>query len=157
MYKIFNKNKCEFIQEENWGNYLKKYMLIEAAGGVVKNGKSELLLIFRLDKWDLPKGKIEKDEAVRKAAIREVQEECGISEIEIIMELPVTYHTYELKGVAILKRTHWFEMLYSGRNTKLTPQLDEHITVARWMNKSDMKEALKNTYPLIQTVLEPFL
>lgn len=157
MHKIFDKYKCVFIQEDKWEEYVKQFNLIQAAGGVVKNSNAELLLIFRLEKWDLPKGKIERGEPIRVAALREVQEECGISEIEIIRELPATYHTYVLKGESVLKKTHWFEMYYSGEDNNLIPQLEENITEARWMNKEKMFEAMQNTYPLIQTVLEPYL
>src|SRR5438552_3388516 len=63
--------------------YLKKIMqslpLIEAAGGIVKNTDGAYLFIYRLDKWDLPKGKIEKGEKTKEAAVREVEEECGIT------------------------------------------------------------------------------
>ena len=53
--------------------------LIEAAGGLVKNENGDYLFIYRNDKWDLPKGKIEKDEKTKVAAVREVEEECGIA------------------------------------------------------------------------------
>ncbi|MBI2270108.1 MAG: NUDIX hydrolase [Bacteroidetes bacterium] len=139
-----------------WKEYRGLFQRIEAAGGVVKNRKDELLLIFRHKRWDLPKGKIEKGEEIKHAALREVQEECGIKEIKIIKELPSTYHTYLLKNKHVLKRTYWFEMNYSGSTDKLIPQLEESITDARWMNAKEVWEALKNTYPLIKEVLNPY-
>ena len=48
---------------------------IHAAGGLVRNIKGQYLFIFRNGKWDLPKGKIEKGEGIKSAAIREVEEE----------------------------------------------------------------------------------
>lgn len=139
-----------------WNDYSSIFKLVSAAGGVVKNNKGELLLIFRHKRWDLPKGKIEKNETVKVAAIREVQEECGLHEIEISKELPVTYHTYLLNEIHVLKKTFWFEMYFTGKNLKLTPQLEENITDARWMNVKEMRSAIKNTYPLIREVLNSF-
>jgi hypothetical protein len=43
-----------------WETYKSLYTIIEAAGGLVLNKASHALLIFRHQKWDLPKGKIEK-------------------------------------------------------------------------------------------------
>ena len=56
----------------------KSVTLIKAAGGLVKSAGNEYLFIYRNDKWDLPKGKVEKNEKVKEAAVREVEEECGI-------------------------------------------------------------------------------
>ena len=53
------------------------YTIIKAAGGVVEKNDS-ILLIHRLGKWDLPKGKLEKNEKSKTAAIREVFEETGL-------------------------------------------------------------------------------
>src|SRR5690606_16124356 len=55
-----------------------KHKIIKAAGGLVKNGEGDYLFIFRLGKWDLPKGKVESHEKMREAAVREVEEECGL-------------------------------------------------------------------------------
>lgn len=140
-----------------WNEYKGLFQTIDAAGGVVKNKSGELLLIFRHDRWDLPKGKIEKGEKINDAAIREVQEECGIQEIVITKELPATHHTYLLNDKHIIKKTYWFEMLYSGSADKLIPQLEESITDARWMNIQAVKQAMENTYPLIKEVLSSYL
>lgn len=134
-------------------NYFSIFNIIEAAGGVVKNKHNELLLIFRLGCWDLPKGKIEKGENVDEAAIREVQEECGIQQLKIINELTTSYHSYQLNGKHIIKKTYWYEMFYTGSNMTLVPQTEESITDARWMNARALATAMQNTYPLIQEVL----
>jgi 8-oxo-dGTP pyrophosphatase MutT (NUDIX family) len=140
-----------------WKEYICLFQAMPAAGGVVKNSKSELLLIFRHERWDLPKGKIEKGEPVDHAAIREVQEECGIIEIEIVKELPVTHHTYLLNDKHIIKKTSWFEMRYTGPDGKLIPQLEESITDVRWMDIGAVRKAMENTYPLIREVLGSYL
>ena len=127
--------------------------LIEAAGGIVKNPEGKYLFIYRNDKWDLPKGKIEKGEKVKEAAVREVEEECGIKVNTLEEKICKTYHTYIYKGEVVLKKTHWFKMGYKGK-AKLVPQLEEGITDVRWFKKEDVATIVKNTFPSIIDVLE---
>lgn len=133
-------------------SFRKCFTYIEAAGGKVFNSDGDILGIFRLGKWDLPKGKVEKGESIRDAAIREVEEECGISGLTIVKELNSTYHTYSLKGKQILKQTHWFEMSYSGSET-LVPQTEEDIQLVKWLPIEDLSEFQANTYASILDVL----
>ena len=131
---------------------------IKAAGGIVKNDKKEFLMIYRMQHWDLPKGKIEKDEKKKQAALREVEEECGISDLEITKKLDKTYHMYELNGKAIFKTTYWYEMSYKGKQD-LTPQTEEGITEAKWCDKSFIKSVLENkkSYKNIELLLAKYL
>lgn len=128
------------------------FRIIEAAGGLVKNQKGEWLFIFRHGKWDLPKGKIEKNESIETAAIREVEEECGISSLSIIKKLPSTYHTYYLEERPILKRTYWFEMNCTD-TSPLIPQLEEGITDVKWLKTTSLEKVYTNTYSSIAEVL----
>lgn len=128
------------------------FYFIEAAGGVVKNNNSEILVIFRYTKWDLPKGKIDKEENPEKAAIREISEECGITGQKIIRKLTDTYHTYTEKNEHILKKTYWFELSYNGTE-KLKPQLNEDISKVVWINPGKMNFVFENTYESIKEVL----
>jgi len=129
------------------------FKLVEAAGGLVKNAKGEYLFIFRKGKWDIPKGKIEKGEAIKVAAIREVEEECGISGLTIIKPMPTTYHTYIIKEKTVLKPTYWFEMS-STDTSVLTPQLEEGITEVRWIAAKDLGMVKENSYESILDVIE---
>jgi 8-oxo-dGTP pyrophosphatase MutT (NUDIX family) len=128
------------------------FEIIEAAGGLVRNPKNEYLFIYRHNKWDLPKGKIEKGEAVKIAAIREVEEECGVSGLTIIKELRPTYHTYNLNEKAILKPTYWYEMECT-QSTGIKPQLEEGITEVKWLKKEELEMVRKNTYASIEEVI----
>ena len=144
---IFNKDL-----DTLWETFKNGYTIIEAAGGLVKNERGEHLLIFRNGKWDLPKGKIEHSEAADTAALREVEEECGISGLKIDNELPSTFHTYRIDELAVLKETHWYSMTYSG-SEPLIPQLDEGIEKAEWMNEELRLIAAQNVYASIDDVL----
>jgi 8-oxo-dGTP pyrophosphatase MutT (NUDIX family) len=122
-----------------------KCKIVLAAGGLVKNENGRLLMIFRNDKWDLPKGKVEKGESVEEAGIREVEEECGIGKLTITKKLSPTYHTYIHKEKIVLKKTFWFEMLCTD-DRQLKPQQEEGITEVKWMSPDQVEMALENTY-----------
>lgn len=145
-----------FVEAKNPKAFLKKISksvpLIEAAGGLVKNKEGEYLFIYRNDKWDLPKGKLEKGETAREGAVREVEEECGIEIARSGRKIIKTYHAYLIKGIVVLKKSHWYKMKFKGKG-KLKPQLEEGITEVRWFNKTDMGEILKNTFPSIVEVM----
>jgi len=126
--------------------------VIEAAGGLVKNENRDLLFIYRNDKWDLPKGKIEKGETVKEAAVREVEEECNIVVNKLGKKICKTYHVYIYKDEVVLKKTHWYKMKAKGQN-KLKPQKEEGITDVRWFKPNDIDAILSNTFPSILDVL----
>lgn len=134
-------------------NIVKSMTLIEAAGGLVQNENGEYLFIYRHEKWDLPKGKLEKDEKVKEAAVREVEEECGIKVSSLGEKICKTYHTYTIKGEVVLKKTHWF-MMESKDNSKLKPQREEGITDVKWFKREDVDSVVGNTFPSIIDVLE---
>jgi len=129
-----------------------KCKLIDAAGGFVKNSRGELLMIFRNGKWDLPKGKLEKGETPEVAAVREVEEECGIGELTITKTLAPTFHTYILKERIVLKKTFWFEMFCADKR-ELIPQIEEGITEVKWMSQKDVARAMENTFLSIKDVV----
>ncbi|KAA9346014.1 NUDIX hydrolase [Adhaeribacter soli] len=131
-----------------------QFKIVKAAGGlVIKDGK--ILMIYRLGKWDLPKGKMKKTEDVRDGAIREVEEECGIT-VQVIDELPNTWHSYAYKGNKILKKTSWFLMACTD-DSFMKPQAEEFIEEVRWMTPEEVKEVLKDTYGSIEFVMNYYL
>jgi len=151
-YKVYINNEPKTITD-NWKSFCADYSLIEAAGGLVYNSDNQLLMIFRNGKWDLPKGKLEIDENIKECAIREVEEECGISGLSIINALKDTYHTYEINGKKILKRTFWFVM-NSNYKGNLIPQTEEGITKVIWVDKQDIAEKLENSFGNINELLK---
>ncbi|MEO6168635.1 MAG: NUDIX domain-containing protein [Chitinophagales bacterium] len=139
------------------------YKLINAAGGAVFSKEGQLLMIFRRGKWDLPKGKLDKGETIKNAAVREITEETGVEQLKIISPVKFlfqnqscTFHTYEMNGKKILKATHWFKMTSSDRK-KLVPQADEGIEKVEWCSKRKVQEYLKNSFHSIEEVVEEVL
>lgn len=127
------------------------YQKIETAGGLVQR-KNDFLFIERNGLWDLPKGKVEKNETIEQAAIREIEEECGIEKPVINYLMGYTFHTYEYKGIPVLKKNWWFLLNYSGTK-KVTPQKEEGISQVIWLQKKQWEKVMENTYPSIVQVL----
>jgi 8-oxo-dGTP pyrophosphatase MutT (NUDIX family) len=132
--------------------FYKKFMLIKASGGLVTNENGELLFIFRKKKWDLPKGKLDDGEDLEACAVRETEEETGLTNVQMGNPLITTFHTYDESGHHILKETYWYKLSVTG-NQETKPQLEEQITEIRWVSPDSMQEVLSNTYPLIKDVL----
>ena len=128
----------------------------EAAGGLVVNNNNELLMIHRIGYDDLPKGHIEKGEDTQTTAIREVQEECGITPYEIVKELHSSYHVFMMKEKWILKKVFWFLMLYKGTQIPV-PQQEENITEANWNTKADVKRKYHTSFHSLRKHLDYFL
>lgn len=138
--------------DEDIDRLFEPFIKITTAGGIVRR-KNHFLFIKRFGFWDLPKGKIEKKESIEEAAIREIEEECGIKNPEIIDSICVTYHTYEEKGKLFLKKTYWFSLIYEGKK-ELRPQTEEGITKVKWFKQEDLHKVKKNTYTAILDVLD---
>ena len=140
--------------ELDWQLFIKNLKVIPAAGGLVLNDEKSVLFIYRNKVWDLPKGGIEKGESKEIAAIREVEEECGITNLSILKQLTTTYHIYDYKGLN-LKQTFWF-LMHSNDTSALTPQLEEGITKVAFLNSKKIKSALLNTYTNIKLVYDAY-
>ena len=136
--------------------FFKKFILIQAAGGLVLNEKKEILMIFRRGKWDLPKGKLDKGEKLEACAVREVEEETGLQQVKLISPFSITYHTYHEGARFILKESHWFNM-QAKSNQELIPQTSEDIHEIKWVSKDAVSPYLKNSFPSVADVLKFFL
>lgn len=132
--------------------FKQKMEVIEAGGGLVHTDEKTFLLIFRRGKWDLPKGKRDDGETLAETALREVQEETGLSALQIEAPLTITYHTYYEKSKLILKESHWFLMKSTGQET-MTPQLEEDIEKCEWVNTGALLPYIQNMQPSVITVL----
>ncbi len=157
--RALKKNRLEaaYIYHPNHEEILKKFSkkipLVTAAGGVVTNKKGEVLFIYRNDKWDLPKGKLDKGETIEECAIREVEEETGVEGLKIENFLKTTYHIFQRNGIYKLKEVHWFAMRTSFAG-KLKGQKSEGIEKVKWKGPLKIKKALENSYINIKILFE---
>lgn len=148
-------NHCWVVPMEgndmHWHDFQDSFKCISAAGGRVENEDNDVLMIFRRQKWDLPKGKVDKGESIHQAAAREVMEECGLKNVERGVKLGIIYHMYFHKEKWVLKDTHWYQMRAS-KNEELIPQTEEDITAIEWVNPTNHPWRT-NTFPSIEDVM----
>lgn len=136
----------EFIKQQ--------FEVIEAAGGLVRKD-DKVLMIFRLGKWDLPKGKIEKKESSESGAVREVTEECSVK-VKPVALICHTWHTYNQNKKKILKKTYWY-LMDCLDDSAMKAQAEENIEEVKWMTDTEAKHALYNSYFSIRYVFRTYL
>ena len=151
-----SKNRKVFLYHKDidklWKSFKKKFPIVLAAGGLVERTDNKLLFIFRNNKWDLPKGGVEKKELIIEAAQREVVEETGVSDLIVQKQLSETFHIFKKGKEFRLKETHWFNMK-SDYDGEFNPESSEGITKVVWKTKKKVKK-IKNTFPNIKLLLE---
>ncbi len=119
-----------------------------SAGGVVfkyLNSTLRICLIARRNKdrivWCLPKGHIEPKETLEETALREVQEETGLSGSILS---PLGFITYQFFDIStkkkIFKKVHFFLVRYTDGNIK---NHDDEVEEARWFPLSDAQRILE--------------
>ncbi len=126
-----------------------------AAGGVVARSSKrgvEILLVHRprYDDWSLPKGKIEENESLESAAIREVLEETGFA-CELGERLPtITYRDAKKRRKAVV---YWVMTVDHGKFRS-----NEEVDSVRWLSPTDAEakldysrdaELLRSSMPVI--------
>ena len=131
--------------------FASRFVAVEAAGGIVENELGEMLLIYRRERWDLPKGHIDAGEDALSAAIREIAEETGVVGLNFVAQIGNTLHAYNVYGKWELKLTHWFA--FSCHSSSTTPQTDEDIVLAVWADREKRIECMTNSYPTIREIV----
>ena len=131
--------------------FASEFEYVEAAGGVVADDAQNVLMIYRRERWDLPKGHIDTGEDALSAAVREIAEETGVSGLKFVTELCNTLHAYNVYGKWELKRTYWFG--FETLQTATQPQTEEDIQTAQWCSAVEVDENLKKSYPTIREVI----
>jgi 8-oxo-dGTP pyrophosphatase MutT (NUDIX family) len=145
---IFIHSDLATLKKAFW----KKFMLVRAGGGLVRDPEGRYLFMLRRGKWDLPKGKLDPGETLEQCAVREVGEETGLNQVRLDGPLLVTYHTYDESGHHILKETHWFRMSLLSEQPGI-PQQEEQITELKWVEEKGVGVLLSRTFPSIVDVL----
>ena len=151
-----SKNSKVFLYHKDidklWKGFKKKFPIVEAAGGLVKRTDNKLLFIFRNNKWDLPKGGVEKKELIIDAAKREVTEETGVTDIIVEKRISETYHIFKKGKRFRLKKTYWFKMstTYMG---KTKPQTEEGIEKTKWVSNKNIEDILNDAFENIRIIV----
>ena len=139
--------------ESTYSMICAEFLEVNAGGGLVSNRRGDYLLISRNGLWDLPKGHQDPGEEISTTALREVQEETGLDQLQLKELICITDHCYKRNEIWHLKHTWWYDMLYTEPN-ELTPQREEDISKAAWVAKSSLPPYLLNTYPSILEVFK---
>lgn len=130
---------------------MEHYRYVRAAGGVVEDPQGQRLLIYRNERWDLPKGKVEDGETLVEAALREVTEEAGMQHLEAGRLVTKTYHIFNLYGGWHLKQTSWFMMRVPEKQV-IVAQEEEGITGGEWVDAVEFDKRLGQSYATLRKV-----
>ena len=132
------------------------FIIVKAGGGLVLNEKDKGLFIYRRGHWDLPKGKCDPGETRKATAVREVQEETGVTDLVRDHLIMKTRHVYKNRmGKRVLKITNWY--LMHAPEQKLHPEEREQIEKAKWLELHDFLENYYPTFHTIHDVIEEYL
>jgi 8-oxo-dGTP pyrophosphatase MutT (NUDIX family) len=151
-YRIFYKD-LEVLKDD----FFSLFRIVKAAGGLVLNRNSEILLIYRRGSWDMAKGKMEEGETKRESALREVQEETGLDRLQLVGKIQTTYHIYRDKSNRrVVKPSYWY--LMATKDMDLVPQSEEDIEQAIWAKSKDIVAGkYEPMYSSIRSVLHSYL
>ncbi|MEM9854015.1 MAG: RNA pyrophosphohydrolase [Pseudomonadota bacterium] len=138
----------------------------ENVGIMLVNGARDVFVGQRRDNpgpaWQMPQGGIDKGEAPRAAALRELEEETGIpaARVAILAEAP-DWIAYDLPGELIPKlwggkwrgqKQKWFLMEFLGEDAEIDIAAhDEEFSAWRW---SPLGELAGNIVPFKRAVYE---
>lgn len=156
---ILTSPNLDMLKDE----FFRHFKLLHAGGGLVFNKANELLMIYRNDRWDLPKGKLKAGEDIQEGSLREVIEETNVQHAKIIKKVvfpylkqEVTYHTYMIGKTPILKATHWYVM-HTLEEEDLRPETEEGIEKVEWVSIDTLGDEFSNTYATIKDVINAAL
>ncbi len=111
-------------------------------GIVLLNARSEVFVGCRTDvpdAWQMPQGGIDTDEDPRLAALRELKEEIGTDDVEILAEsrrwlrypVPAEFADRKWGGRWQGQRQKWFVMLFRGQDSEINIAT-EHPEFGDW-------------------------
>jgi 8-oxo-dGTP pyrophosphatase MutT (NUDIX family) len=132
---------------KNKGNDKGKAVREYTAGGVVfrvKNGGLEFLLLQDVKgRWSIPKGHVESGETLEQTAVREIEEETGLSQIKIIDKLDKIHFFYRMNGKLIFMTTFVFLMEATEPDETLQPEKSEGIIDVSWFDEAAALRAIE--------------
>lgn len=131
------------------------------AGGVVikkENGKALVLLIRdSYGHWTWAKGHIEKGESPSETAIREISEETGLKQLEVVEEIGKQEYYFTLHGKRIFKTVYIF-LVKAAPGEDLSIQKAE-IREGRWFDPDEALATIEyeGSRDLLAKAIEAFL
>jgi 8-oxo-dGTP pyrophosphatase MutT (NUDIX family) len=132
------------------------YTYIKAAGGVVRRDDGKILLIHRMGYWDLPKGKRDPGETMKKTALREVEEEVGFHHLVLEGKIGKTYHSFRTNSKRVMKKVNWYAM-YTSNPKEIVLQYAESIDDAAWIDPKSFSRLKLKTYRSVEDILKKYV
>ena len=129
---------------------------IKTSGGIVIK-RDKILFIYKNNRWDLPKGKLEKGNTRKETALIEISEETGLpqNKLKILKKLIPTYYHKKVEGKIIIKKTYWYLIKFIGKmETPLFPDENEGITKCKWFSLDELVLPLKKSHQRIKYLIE---
>jgi 8-oxo-dGTP pyrophosphatase MutT (NUDIX family) len=90
--------------------------------------------------WALPKGHVEDGESLQETALREVYEETGLSNVQLIQYLGSILRASTKSNGDVIQKTIHFYLAYSFSQPKLPTPTDQKFVEVGWFSP---KEAIK--------------
>ena len=143
--------------------YLKKLPYRPSVGLMILNDKFEVFVGKRIDSkteaWQMPQGGIDEGETPKESALREMKEEIGTDNAEILAETKQWYH-YDLPFYLISKlwngryrgqRQKWFLLKYLGTDEEIDiDSKHPEFIVWKWVKMEELPQIIvpfkKNLY-----------
>jgi diadenosine hexaphosphate hydrolase (ATP-forming) len=137
--KYMNKRRRPAIQE---------IVREVSSGGVVfrrnKKGEVEILMIQdSKDRWSLPKGQVKGEETLKQTAEREIKEETGLQDMEVMNWLGKVQFRYRRKNSLVLKTMHVYLVRAIGDTAKIQTEDVDWITKVKWFPTSEALEKVE--------------
>ena len=127
---------------------------IISAGGIVyrvEDGITYFLAVRNMhNKWTFPKGKVEEEETWQEAAKREIEEETGVKDLDIVSEVGEIKFTDKSDTSPIKKNVPFY--LASPTQIDITAKNDAHTDSVAWMTEEELRQKLD--YPNLINLLD---
>ena len=123
--------------------YEEEELVINAGGVVYREKEKELYFILvknAHDKWVFPRGKVEENETWQETAAREIKEETGIDEAEVLGEIGEIKYTDKSEDPQIKKSTHFY--LVKTEKEEIKKEESKDVKSAEWFPEEEVAGAL---------------
>lgn len=139
-----------------------------SAGGLVyrimpDNGVEFLLIEDLKGRWSVPKGHVESGETLEQTAVREISEETGLKNIQIVEKLDKVHFFYRFEGRLIFMTAFHFLVEAIDPDEPVVVEVSEGIVGARWfpaaiaeevLEYKTLKEFLQRSMPIIDAIMK---